>query len=46
MSKFDFVDCLRGVPIGLWPIGGRCGLDFDPAVFDPAGAGVCRRAVR
>jgi len=41
MPKFNFVDCLRRLPIGLWLIGrsGAFGLD-------PAGAGARTRAVR
>jgi hypothetical protein len=41
MSKFDFVDQMRRLPIGLWPIGWRRAFDFDPT-----GPGARMRAVR
>jgi hypothetical protein len=30
MPKFDFADQMRGLPIGLLPIGWRRASDFDP----------------
>jgi len=41
MPKFDFTDRMHRLPIGLWPIDGRCAFDFDHVR-----AGTCRRAVQ